>query len=144
MNDSRPFVRTVAINGLGRLKAAKAIPSLLVATRDKQPLVRCASLQALAQIGQEDTTSVKQIVTLLMAVLADREGEEAVVKQSALEGLAIVAGKATAQREEILRMLVAVQGYGNPRLAKKSQEILSNVCKATPVEIAKAQHTARP
>ncbi len=142
VKDSRPFIRTVAIDDLGRLKAAKAIPQLLVATHDKQPLVRCTSLQALAQISQQHTASVAQIVAALLAVLADREREEAVVKQSALDGLAILAGKANVQREEILRTLVAVQGYGNPRLAKKSQEILSKVYQATPAEIEKARRAA--
>ena len=127
VTDSRPFVRTVAIHDLGRLKAAKAVPQLLVATHDKQPLVRCASLQALAQIGREDTDSMAQTVAVLIAVLADREGEEAVVKESALDGLAILADKAHAQREEIVRTLVAVQGHGNPRLAKKSHEILQRM-----------------
>ena len=139
VKDSRPFVRTIAINDLGRLKAAKAVPQLLAATHDKQPLVRCASLQSLAQIGQDDAASAGQIVAVLLAVLADRDGDEAVVKQSALDGLALLAGKATAPREAILRTLVAVQGYGNPRLARKAQEILDTVCKATPAEIEKAR-----
>ena len=110
-----------------------------VATHDKQPLVRCASLQALAQIGQADTASAARIVAVLLAVLADREGEEAVVKQSALDGLALLAGQAQVQHASILRTLVAVQGYGNPRLAKQAQEILSNVCKASPAEIEKSR-----
>ena len=143
VKDRRPFVRTVAINDLGRLKAAKAVPQLLVATHDKQPLVRCASLQALARIGQDDTASVAQIVAVLTAVLADGSAEEAVVKQSALEGLAVLAGRADAQRAEILAALVGVSGCGNPRLAKQSQEMLRDVYKATPAEIEKARHPAR-
>ena len=141
--DKRPFVRTVAINGLGRLKAAKAAGQLLVATHDKEPLVRCAALGALAEIAQDDATSVARVATVLTAVLADGK-EEAVVKESALDGLAVLAGKANAPREEILRALVAVQGQGNPRLAKKAQEILSDACKATPAEIEKARQAARP
>lgn len=139
VTDSRPFIRTVAISDLGRLKAAKAIPQLLVATHDKQPLVRCASLQALAQIGQSDATSTAQIVAVLLAVLADRNEEEAVVRQSALDGLAILADKAEGQREEILRTLLVVQGCGNPRLAKGAQKILNNVYKASPAEVEKVR-----
>jgi HEAT repeat protein len=142
VKDSRPFIRTVAINDLGRLKAARAVPQLLVATHDKQPLVRAASLHALAQIGQAGTDSARQIVAMLIAVLAEGKGEEAVVKQSALDGLALLAGQANAQREEVLRALVAVQQCGNPRLARKSQEILSNVYTATPGEIERARHAA--
>ena len=138
VTDSRPFVRTVAISDLGRLRAAKAIPQLLVATRDKQPLVRCASLKALAQIGQQDPGSVAQTVTLLIAVLGD-EAEEAVVKESALEGLAILADKARAQRAEILRALLAVLDCGNPRLAQKSQELLKKDYQAAPAEMKKTQ-----
>lgn len=139
--DSRPFIRTVAISDLGRLRVAKAIPQLLVATRDKQPLVRCASLKALAQIGQQDLASVAQIVSLLIAVLADRT-EEAVVKQSALDGLAILADKAHAQREEILRALRLMQECGNPRLAHKAQEILRNDYHAAPGEMKKTPPAA--
>ena len=136
VKDSRPFIRTVAITDLGRLKVAKAIPELLVATHDKQPLVRCAALQALAQIAQEDAASTAKIVATLIAVLADRE-EEAVVKQSALDGLVILAGKTDIQREEIVQILVTLQGGGNPRLAKKAQDVLSNAYQATPAEIEK-------
>jgi outer membrane protein assembly factor BamB len=143
MADRRAFVRTVAVSGLGRLKAVKALPQMLDATRDKEPLVRCAGLQALAQIGQEDAALVARAVTVLTAVLADKK-EEAVVKESALDGLAVLAGKANAPRKEILRTLVAVQGEGNPRLAKKAQEVLSSVCKATPAEIEAARRAARP
>jgi outer membrane protein assembly factor BamB len=143
VTDKRPFVRTVTIGGLGRLKAVKAVPQLLDATRDKEPLVRCAALQALAEIGQDDTTSVARVVTVLTAALADQK-EEAVVKESALDGLAILAGKANAPRNEILRALIAVEGQGNPRLAKKAEEVLSNACKATPAEIEQARQTARP
>jgi hypothetical protein len=75
--------------------------------------------------------------------LADRK-EEAAVEESALDGLAVLAGKANAPRKEILRTLVAVQGQGNPQLGRKSQEVLSNVCKATPREIEKARQTAHP
>ena len=140
--DKRPFVRTVVANGLGRLKAAKAVPQLLKATHDKEPLVRCAALGALAEIGQDDATSFSScVVTVLMTVLADRK-EEAVVKESALDGLAILAGKANAPREEILRALVAVEGQGNPRLAKKAQEVLSDACKASPAEIERARQAA--
>ena len=100
-------------------------------------------MQALAQIGQEDAASAARVVTVLTAVLTDRK-EEAVVKQSALDGLAVLADKANALCEEILPALVAVQAEGNPRLAKKAQEVLSNVCKASPAEIEKARQTARP
>ncbi len=141
MADRRAFVRTVAVSGLGRLKAAKAVPQMLAATRDKEPLVRCAGLHALAQIGQDDATLVARVVAVLTAVLADRE-QEAVVKESALDGLALLAGKATSNREEILRALVAVEGQGNPRLAKKAEEILSAVYKATSAEIEKARQNS--
>ena len=141
--DKRPFVRTVAINGLGRLKAAKTVPQLTNATHDKEPLVRCAALQALAEIAQDDPASVARVATLLTAVLADKK-EEAVVKESALDGLATLAGKAGAPRAEFLRALVAVQGGGNPRLAKKAATVLSDACKATPAEIERARQAARP
>jgi outer membrane protein assembly factor BamB len=142
LTDKRPFVRTVACNGLGRLKAAKAMPQLLVATHDNEPLVRCAAIQALAEIAQDDVPAVARVATLLTAVLADGK-EEAVVKESALDGLSILAGKSNAPREAILCALVAVQGSGNPRLAKKAEKILTKDFKATPAEIEKARQAVR-
>jgi outer membrane protein assembly factor BamB/HEAT repeat protein len=136
VKDTRPFIRTVAIIDLGRLKVAKAVPELLVATHDKQPLVRCAALESLAQIAQEDSASTAKIVAVLIAALNDPE-EDSVVKQSALDGLAILAAKAGVQREEIVRTLVILQGGGNPRLAKKAQDILSNAYQATPAVLQK-------
>ena len=120
--DKRPFVRTVAINGLGRLKAAKALPQLLVATHDKEPLVRCAALQALAQIAQDDNTSVARVTMVLAAVLVDRK-EEAVVKESALDGIAILAGKAGARARKFFACSspckdAAIRGW--PRRPKRS------------------------
>ena len=140
VKDNRPFIRTVAIIDLGRLKAGKAVPLLLGGTHDKQPLVRCAILQSLAQIAQEHVDSTAEVVALLIAVLADRN-EEAVVKQSALDGLALLADTAHVQRSDILRSLAIVQGGGNPRLARRSQEILADVYHATPSEIEKARRT---
>ncbi len=141
--DKRPFVRTVACNGLGRLKAAKAVPDLLKATHDKEPLVRCAGLQALAEIAHDDKTSIARVAASFTATIADGK-EEAVVKESALDGLATLAAHPGAPREEILRALVAVEGGSNPRLAKKAQTVLSDDCKATPAEIEKATQTTRP
>jgi outer membrane protein assembly factor BamB len=141
LTDKRPFVRTVAINGLGRLKAAKAMPQMLAAAHDKEPLVRCAALQALAEVSQDDPGSIARITTLLATLLADQK-EEAVVKESALDGLAALASKAGAPREEILRALVTVQGSGNPRLAKKATKILNDDYKPTPAEIEKARRAA--
>lgn len=125
--DSRPFIRTIAINELGRLKAVKAVPKLLVAARDKQPLVRSATLQALAQIGRQQTPCAPEIFTALLGVLAQREQEEAVVRQSALEGLALLEGKVAGQRREVVRALVAVAGERNPRLAERAREVLKTI-----------------
>jgi len=134
VTDSRPFIRTVAIRDLGRLKVVRAVPPLLVAVHDKQPLVRCASMEALSRIGSAHATCTAQVVAVLIAVLTDRNEQESVVKESALDGLAALAGKAQAQREEIVQTLTAIQAGGNPRLAKKSQRILSNVYQAVPAE----------
>ncbi len=121
------------------MRVAKAVPKLLPATRDKQPLVRSASLQSLTQIGQEGTPDLAKIIAAMIAALADGEREEPVVRQSALDGLAALAGKAGAQRAEILRALAAVQQARNPRLAQSAQEILANAYKATPAELERAR-----
>jgi outer membrane protein assembly factor BamB len=121
--DSRPFIRTIAINELGRMKVAKAVPGMLKALRDKEPLVRSASLQALTRIAQTDTPDFAQIVTAMIGALSTTE--EPVVRQSALEGLAALAGKATAQRREIIEALKVVEAGPNPGLAAKARQMLS-------------------
>ncbi len=140
--DSRPFVRTIAINDLGRLKAAKAVPGLLIATRDKQPLVRSASLQALARIARDDTRHLPQALAAMTAALAQPQREEPVVRQSALEGLAILGSKVTTGRQEVVKTLVEVLRDRNPLLAKKARQTLESVYQATPAEIERAQGAA--
>lgn len=122
--DSRPFIRTVAIIELGRLKAAKALPGILKSIGDKQPLVRCVSYQAMAQIGREDPAHVGEIVAVMCKAAANREGEEAVVRESALDGLATLADRVTADRGTVIKTLTEVAGDRNPRLAAKAREIL--------------------
>lgn len=121
--DSRPFIRTIAINELGRMKVTKAIPGLIKALRDKEPLVRSASLQALTKIGLTDTPDFPQIITAMVATLSPTE--EPVVRQSALEGLAALSGKVTTQRREVIEALAAVESGPNPGLAQKARQMLS-------------------
>jgi hypothetical protein len=142
--DPRPFIRTIAVNELGRLKVTKAVPAILNAARDQQPLVRSASLQALAQIGREETPHFPEIIAAMNAALAKREREEPVVRQSALEGLAALARKVTSQRQAVIQTLVGILGDRNPRLAKKSREVLDSIYKATPAEMEKARHPVGP
>lgn len=126
--DSRPFIRTIAISELGRLKVAKAAPGiLLAAVRDKQPLVRSTSLQALARIGGADDADRPQIIAAMLAALDDTRHEEAVVRESALVGLAALAGQVTVRRPDVVRALARVAEDRNPRLARKAQELLHSV-----------------
>lgn len=141
MPDSRPFVRTVAINELGRLRATEAIPAMLKALDDKQPLVRCASLQALGHIGHDQPLQLPQIISALLGKLADRTREEAVVRQAALDGLAALGNQRPPHRPQIIRALVAVASDRNPRLAKKAEEILQKVYQVTPSERDQARGT---
>ena len=45
---------------------------MLKALDDKQPLVRCASLQALGEIGRDKPPQLPQIIGALLGKLADR------------------------------------------------------------------------
>lgn len=139
--DSRPFVRTVAISELGRLRARDAIPALLKALDDKQPLVRCASLQALGEIGRAQPPQRPQIIAALLGKLADRAHEEAVVRQAALDGLAALGPHPPPHRSEIIQALIAVATDPNPRLAQKAVEILQKVYHAAPSERDPARGT---
>jgi len=140
--DPRPFIRTIAINELGRLKASKAVPGLLTATHDKQPLVRSASLQALAQIGREATPDFPKIVAAMTTVAGDGQHEEAVVRESALDGLATLGTKMTAERQEVVQTLVRASRDRNPRLANKARETLRRVYRVTPAEPEKDRRAA--
>ena len=105
------------------MKVAKAVPGLLKALRDKEPLVRSASLQALTQIALTDTPDFPQIVTAMIAALSTTE--EPVVRQSALDGLTALGSKAAAQRREIVEALKAVEAGPNPGLAGKARLMLA-------------------
>ena len=121
--DKRPFIRTIAINELGRQQVAKAVPDLIKALKDKEPLVRSASLQALTRIAQTDTPDFPQIITAMIGTLSTTE--EPVVRQSALDGLVALGNKATAQRSDIIAALKAVESGPNPGLAGKARQMLS-------------------
>ena len=136
---SPPFIRTIAINELGRLKAAKAVPGLLIAARDKEPLVRSATLQALAQIGRQQTPRFPR----------DHRGDD---RRVGRRGTRRTGGQAVGprrtrrarrqsdhQRQDVMATLVGVLKDPNPRLASKAREIVSTVYQATPEEIEKLQ-----
>jgi len=137
--DPRPFIRTIAISELGRLKATKAADKLLIATRDREPLVRSVAFQALTQIAQEDTPALPEIIAAMTAAVAAGDREETVVKQAALDGLAALGSKAAAQRQDVVTALVAALSDRNPRLADRARQTLSSVYHVTPEEIERLQ-----
>jgi outer membrane protein assembly factor BamB len=137
--DSRPFIRTVAIMELGRLKAVRALPGILKSINDKQPLVRCVSYQAMAQIGREAPAQVSEIVAAMTTAATSPDGEEAVVRESALDGLATLADKVTADRALVIKTLSTVGQDRNPRLAAKARQILQDRYKPTAKELKTAR-----
>jgi HEAT repeat protein len=140
--DRRPFIRTIAVNELGRLQAAKAVPQLLqVAAHDKEALLRSVALRALARIGGHAKPCPPEIIAAMLAVLSAGDREEAVVKQSALDGLAVLESRATAERRDVVQTLAVVVHDRNPRLAHSAQEMLKSIYHATPAEMEK-KHSA--
>jgi hypothetical protein len=125
--DTRPFIRTVAIVELGRLRVAKAVPALLATLGDKQPLVRCVSYQSLAQIGRESPTDVPRVVTAMTKAAVNPEQEEAVVREAALDGLILLADKLGGERQQVRAAIAPVAQDRNPRLAKKAQSLLAQI-----------------
>ena len=141
--DRRPFIRTVAVNELGRLKAVKAVPQLLlVAAHDKEALLRSVALQALGKIGGQQTPCPPEIVAAMLAVLANGDREEAVVRQSALDGLAALKGRVAAERKEVVQTLAAVVHDRNPRLAHSASDMLKTIYHLTPAEMEKIRQAA--
>jgi HEAT repeat protein len=132
--DRRPFIRTIAVNELGRLQAAKA-------AHDKEALLRSVALRALARIGGHAKPCPREIIAAMLAVLAAGDREEAVVKQSALDGLAMLESRATAERRDVVQTLAVVVHDRNPRLAHSAQEMLKSIYHATPAEMEK-KHAA--
>lgn len=122
MPDSRPFIRTIAIIELGRMRVVEAVPGMLKAVGDKQPLVRSVSLEALAKIGQEPKAETPEIIAAMIGALS--AAEDPVVRESALSGLAALAAKAGPQRAEVLESLRAVESGPNPTLAAKARRML--------------------
>jgi len=125
--DTRPFIRTVAIVELGRLRVAKAVPALLATLGDKQPLVRCVSYQSLAQIGRESPADVPRIAAAMTTAAVNREQEEAVVREAALDGLILLADKLGGERQRVRAAIAPVAQDRNPRLAKKAQSLLAQI-----------------
>lgn len=122
--DSRPFIRTIAIQELGRMQVLKAVPGLLKATQDKEPLVRSASFQALTAAGLAGAAEISSILASMMAGLS--AAEDPAVRQAALEGLAALEPKSPEQRSAIIATLNAVKAGPNPALAKRAAELLSS------------------
>jgi len=119
--DSRPYLRVIGAGGLGRLRAAEAVPALLKGAQAGDPLVRVACLQALAGIGLAPGVGGDGIGEALVAALNDREGT---VKLAALHGLTRLAARAGGDREAIIQALVARTADPNPAVVAATFEAL--------------------
>ncbi|KPJ72897.1 MAG: hypothetical protein AMS14_06970 [Planctomycetes bacterium DG_20] len=116
-----PYLRIIAAENLGRLKAASAVPALLKLSQHHDPLVRIAAFRALAQIAAAHEAAAPKIVPALAAGLGDREG---VVRRTAIESLRPLAAKVGEARGTIVKALLNCAADPNALVARAALDAL--------------------
>jgi len=122
--DQRPYLKVLAAENLGRLGCQEAVPALLQAARDGNPLVRIASLRGLARVAKVRDGEAQAIVPALARGLEDKEGT---VRQAAIEGLLLVADRVGAARDAVVGRLKACSADPNPRVAEAARQALRTI-----------------
>ena len=122
LDDRRDYMKIIAAGGVGRLRAAAAVPALLKGAAHKNPIVRAARLQALAQIALAPEVDAAPIMTALQPALADKDGA---VRLAAVRGLASLAGRAGIDRAGIAASLQSCASDPNPLVAAAARDALA-------------------
>lgn len=119
--DRREYMKIIAAGGLGRLRVAEAVPVLLKGLDDKNPLVRIARLQALAEIGTALAVDAGPILSAVESALADAE---VAVRLGAVRSLAVLAGRTGIDPARIEADLNARSSDPNPAVADAARAAL--------------------
>jgi outer membrane protein assembly factor BamB len=121
VEDRRDYMKIIAAGGLGRLHAAAAVPALLADATGKDPMVRIARLQALAEIARTTETPAGPILAALQAALTGKDGA---VRLAAVRGLMTVSGRAGIDRSGMAASLQGCASDPNPLVATAARESL--------------------
>lgn len=127
--DGRPYLRVIAAENMGRLKATQATDALIKAADLDERLTRIAAVKALGQIATTDATTAAPIIPVLVKALTD---PDAAVRLGAIDALAQIADLAGKQRDVIVKGLSAAATDTNPQVAQKARSAMRDAYKLTP------------
>lgn len=124
-NNNLAFIKGIAIESLGKLKAVEAISALLITVQNTDPIIRGTSLKALGQITAAAPCVSDEILTAILASLKDSQGS---VREAAIDSLVLIADKVSKkQRDIIIESLKTCLTDKNPRVVEKAGEALKDV-----------------
>jgi len=115
-------MKVIAAGGLGRLRAIAAVPGLLAGVTHKDPIVRAARLQALAEVAKASDADPGPILAVLQTALADRDGT---VRLAAARGLATLVDRPGVDRGALVAALRVCASDPNPLVTAVAQEALA-------------------
>ena len=124
LQDRRDLIRIIAIDGLGRLRAAAAMPALLtgVVSSNSNPIVRAARVQALAAIAMTPDADAGPSLAALRTALTDKDGS---VRLAAVRGFARLAGRPGVDGKDIAAALQSCAADSNRLVAAAARDALA-------------------
>jgi len=121
-DDRRDYMKIIAADGLGRLRAVAAEPVLLAAMTNKDSIVRAARLQALAGIAAAPGADPAPILAALQSALTDKDGP---VRLAAVRGLSVLLEHPGADRNAIAAALQRCASDSNPLVTAAARDALA-------------------
>ena len=123
-DDRRNYMKIIAAAGLGRLRALAAAPALLAGMADKDPIVRAARLQALAEIAMTPDFDAGPSLSALHKALTDKDGA---VRLAAVRGLGALLGRHGVDRKVIAASLRSCASDPSPLVTAAAREALVTI-----------------
>ncbi len=121
-DDRRDYMKVIAAQGLGRLRAVAAVPLLLQGITNAATQVRIARLQALSEIAPAPDANASLIQRALQSNLTDKEGT---VRRAAILGLAELMKRPDFEQAEMIAVLESCTTDPNPLVATAARETLN-------------------
>jgi hypothetical protein len=122
--DSRSYVKVIAADGLGRRRDGTARSTLLEIAVDRDPLVRCAALRALADLGAAPVADAEagRFWAVLEAGTHDAEG---IVRLAATRAVTSWTGSSAEERTRRLVILRRLASDHVPLIAAAARDALA-------------------
>ncbi len=127
--DGRGYMKIITAGGLGRLRVMAAVPVLVKEVAGRDPFVRIASLQALAEIALAPEADVAPILAALGTGLNDTEGS---VRLAAVRGLSAVAVRDGLDRAPVAALLQSRVADANPAVADAARRATARLAAGRP------------